>query len=1517
MEISNSNNGSRGKAATSQFFTFSSLPEGVSFNVFRAERPYGPSTPEEKTAALKRLTEGYCDPSSTLYKCWIRTWLFRVFEDPFTRAYNHNHYVTVERFPDGREYYVVRFWKNTKDLEFIRLYEVDKENPPQFVRLMEYDDGYLVIDTGPSRAVRVSESHEYRIVDNVRIKKRVGLTIEFEPQDNDRFWKFGAHKLAVPVNDLSGDEPLQREYIRDVVRKTANVPGRHVLELSDTRRVEGTYGLVWSIDFKKRETGERKAAVEAKPGQGEISGLSSPARRRKHIELPTILPKDRIGAGEFKLPDENFFPTTPDIGFKLKPPRSDDMPPIPAPEEPDPGRGFSEMVVKKAAIGEDGQTPDSVDMIFALDISGSMQHARDILLENIGSIVDSFRARGVTRLGVAVVTFWDAGVGRPKTLFPLTAMDDDGVKRLADMLKNISFNGGEEPVGEAVMAGLDILKKSDTASRFVFVLTDRDGLQDDMNNFPYLSDGKMRAANEGVAIDVTLIPERTYSNTPVRNAPVRLTLDDIVSDMVRSEDYAALVGLATGKNIEESLTANAALDISRNEKARDAIREMIRKGNNPYFRLEAAKILIRWDDEFGMKTVLDIARSSDDWYAQQRAVNLLAKVPGGNMAIKKVAASANSDEIRLYAARGLIGLDKAAGLDALARIAGHSGDDFWRLSAAEELHDFGDARGLAVLRDLALNSSDYRIRKSAATTLVSMGDDAGTDAFRSMAFEKGGEMEEYATSVLLGMGEKVGEDTLERIARGTSDDPLRLKAAEMLLKTNGEKARKAYHDIARSALDPYARLDAINVLIDSGDAKALKALKELANEGIEDSNLLFEIADSLANVKDPQSLVLFHHIAAGTTEIRLGISALGRLIAAGSEGRRFVHDLASGASDPEILSRALEAMASGDNRNSIKALRKNAFNEEYDEDRLSAALALARLGDGRGLEATVDLALNSKEAGVRQKALAGLASLKGPGMEALKDVALGSNDAHTRFEAENALQEFGKDAIPFMREFILKTRDEDLRLDATKFLVRRREDGRDVIEELAFGAHDGEVRVRMARALALMADTSRKELRSLALSSDDPAVRESTADALEKIGDQWISFLSNEDLHAEARQIDDERAHEIVRYVVTIACSCNEDPFDVIRDNSYFRLYALSRFAPHVREYGALMRNYAPIIDGSSGNKTIIDLVARYSRDHTLAETIAYRDDLLVNADIVKIEAAGIEYHRTPRLKAGELGTAFYSEMGMEDGERELKQMAFSADREHKFLFVGMKCDGKNRDLWFEVPDDRKNDVLTALLQDENFEVTKAVGYKVCPLENSKANAGALAALVPPSDLGDAAKMSWLAMGSGHPVPLEFRFVTPSGMYRMTPQKSIADIQGIFVDGVIRNATDAYRSRLDDRIGKLIFEDETVGFLESTGLVTAEYVFDDPRLASLHKLYREWQVIRFEEILKVRGKMSKDEAVRLAETIARHHAEFSETIEHLKKAKIDSRLLPPYIKALNEEKLVLSSLSKVVGLHRP
>lgn len=382
-----------------------------------------------------------------------------------------------------------------------------------------------------------------------------------------------------------------------------------------------------------------------------------------------------------------------------------------------------------------GKAPESADVVFSLDTSGSMEFAAANLMRNIGKIARDLKESGVKRFRVGIVRFGFA----ESILMPLTEMDADGIEKMLKNLAGLKFDGGYEPVGEATMLAVGMLEKSDAMSKAVFVITDDDGLREDKFARPYLEDAVQ--AGSRASISVELLPTR------IEAMSVSL---EIVADTEK------LV-------IENNVTQ---------------LRELASKSKVAYVRIETARALAGMGYKEGLGIMRELAFESNDDYVNVEAASALAGVGEqiGIDILSEFATRSRRDGVRLKAACSLAGLGKKKGIKVLHDLVLNSSVDEVRFKADIVLCGFGE-EAREVFLDLALRSNDEDVRLFTARALAELGDVAGIKILLNLAIESdNGPIRSDAHDVLSLMKEKINPILFD-LALNSNDGRVRYNAA--------------------------------------------------------------------------------------------------------------------------------------------------------------------------------------------------------------------------------------------------------------------------------------------------------------------------------------------------------------------------------------------------------------------------------------------------------------------------------------------------------------------------------------------------------------------------------------------------------------------------------------------------------------------------------------------------------------------------------------------------------------------
>ncbi|MBI2092615.1 MAG: VWA domain-containing protein [Deltaproteobacteria bacterium] len=243
---------------------------------------------------------------------------------------------------------------------------------------------------------------------------------------------------------------------------------------------------------------------------------------------------------------------------------------------------FVKRIIDTARVqAVDGMSGEVPSIVFAIDHSGTMEYAIDLTIKSVAKLVTALMAEGVKKVNVGAVLFNDTN--SITSLLPLGPVNADTIGMIFDRLGGIRFRGGSEPVGEAAIVSISMLKEQPGKMKQVVVLTDDDGLFEDQIAPPTLNDAILRGKRANIAVQLYKIEEEDKLRC---NSDIWAVAQ--VQKVLIMEGRNAVVRLATSFEDME-------------------------------IRLEAADTLVQMGEWWWKNAVRQIAESSSDKGIRERA----------------------------------------------------------------------------------------------------------------------------------------------------------------------------------------------------------------------------------------------------------------------------------------------------------------------------------------------------------------------------------------------------------------------------------------------------------------------------------------------------------------------------------------------------------------------------------------------------------------------------------------------------------------------------------------------------------------------------------------------------------------------------------------------------------------------------------------------------------------------------------------------------------------------------------
>lgn len=570
-------------------------------------------------------------------------------------------------------------------------------------------------------------------------------------------------------------------------------------------------------------------------------------------------------------------------------------------------RRFIEQVANTAEVlGDDGSLKGKkIDIIFAIDNSGSMEPGAALVKDTVADIVGALKRIGADGVRVGVITF-----NNPDsiiTIMPLTEMDDKGIRKLHDIIAGIRFEGGLEPVGKATLRAIEALKDSKGNSCQVMVITDYDGLNDDNRSF---------YGGYGSKAD-TLYGEKVVE--AALDTKVAVNLQEI--NPGQPDFYKVLADtIANSTDLTESQKASRLREIEERFKSSSfpiveiVPAEYISLFNEPIEQGDEAKIKTARELAYGEKNKSERVRSEarrvlaavgtkedlDRLSAEPQKLEpvlielLIARGAISGDAIFNIAKGANNAASSTTAAKGLIAME---GDTAMIRLT-----EVLRDQSVKLYNRYGIAYALA------LNGSKEALKLLADITM-SDPDNIGSKTLE--LFISGGES---------------SKDLLKSVAMSKADVSLRRKACVALEKNDHEEAVKAAQTIFISS--PRS-LETVEFVLSIDKEKGTAFLRGL----LDDTNIAREdrimLSKTLAKRGDDSSIDFLCSEAKVMTDPK---EVLNILVSIGGKGLDAVRNIAVDAYAGQTRVDAAEALVSADKdaaKTAVLQMIENPEGREY------------------------------------------------------------------------------------------------------------------------------------------------------------------------------------------------------------------------------------------------------------------------------------------------------------------------------------------------------------------------------------------------------------------------------------------------------------------------------------------------------------------------------------------------------------------------------------------------------------
>lgn len=296
-----------------------------------------------------------------------------------------------------------------------------------------------------------------------------------------------------------------------------------------------------------------------------------------------------------------------------------------------------------------------VDLVFAVDNSGSMEIGSDFVLSQVRVTVNRLLLEGAPLVRVGLVFFSDGNDA--SVVLPLTPMDRATLKELpSEIAEEMNFSGGTEPVGLGAKTGLDLLRDSPgERARVLVVITDEDGLRDDEKYRVTVAEAGKEA--EGLGISMVLFSAPLAMGEVRRHRLGYETSTSILEKRVlmpfkRLGSRAELVDVVRAANVGDdlSLSLRAVEELLRRGEKSEAIAAARRiasltpKEGDPSQSdaiVRAASLLDREGDAAGRDLLRHAASLGSSPTQRQRAAEALADLDPAEGARMRLALTAD------------------------------------------------------------------------------------------------------------------------------------------------------------------------------------------------------------------------------------------------------------------------------------------------------------------------------------------------------------------------------------------------------------------------------------------------------------------------------------------------------------------------------------------------------------------------------------------------------------------------------------------------------------------------------------------------------------------------------------------------------------------------------------------------------------------------------------------------------------------------------------------------------------
>lgn len=1145
-----------------------------------------------------------------------------------------------------------------------------------------------------------------------------------------------------------------------------------------------------------------------------------------------------------------------------------------------------------------------INIVFAVDNSGSMERAGRIVASSAASIIDGLLAGGARSVNIGLVTFRDEDEVYVK-LHPV-AMSDIGF--FYSTLGGVIYAGGgddPEAVGEAVKKALALLNKTGHSTNHVFVLCDSSATSAGYRSERHgtsIEKAIELAEDKSVGVQIYEIDRHDFETPSSRPAAAMIDAEkirDLGGKGSRSVDllFSIAQNMILGTDLQ-LLALKQLVKIGYPSKER--IRTLALEGMNPDVKSQALKALIDMG-EASLDELFEIAvraRYRDEAVAATKALAQLGKKSSEKL--MELTKKENYLEVRLLAMQGL--------------------------------NRIGDSRVGKILDDLLEEMPDWESR---------------FDIIEVVAVIK----------------PKKARAHLEKKATQKDDLLLAVKASKVLAKGGSKKYLSHLYQIAADTESSRVKLLAGMALLELGDKRAPKILFDNVREMItHDRRRSEEDMEHRGYFRG-----VSRHTMGESSLKKLIYAALAELAKLGTETSKSYISQIIGDGKVELTSEDfISALTAGGQSDVMDLLYDHATDEKKDEDeRLLLGKRLLQMGDTRGMEIIEDIARKTLLLSRKIETTKYLFESGAPGADdlAMEIVRKSWMELRHRDEVDGYFRlvhmlldkkdERLVGTLYDMANSAAYTQPHAgtrIAIEAARALSTMPETTLDELYRLSiYGLHD--VREAAARGVLTLSRTSEvnRMLLSIAIenSDDNPSLTMLIKRRMHGLPAALIPPL--DDGHGEVGNVFDHVRDEIRRgkfaiiedgsvateatrrmmpllaglHVATTqaAETKTREVLQLLKGEKkpVMMLAALSHFSPFCRGSGDL-KKYLPVA------RELVQRVPHEDRLHYLAsELVRFHNEARADSGKMirylgmlreesEMVIAGIKYRVLPDFMINTDSTHYFVNATREEARISLSKLTLTADREESWMYVEYEKGGTIYSRFFENGLNETvdktlsdNQILDHLIADPSVDIRFISAYHIHPLGEGEDDES-LALLLSPQDLSSTLSLAVELKKRGYHGAFDSRAITPYGEYVLAPS---AGIEGNASPAALEVVEKKYQRWISRNREKIVFEQDVLSALNATGYVAAVYRYHDRSMLKLQKLYR--RSLEYGEKLKELRGSTPEDFRPIYKTLARHCEAFKKYLEKAKDSKIPEKLLKHYEEVLAIDMRTLDGLHVVLG----